>query len=402
MKKRHLVIVLLGLIYGVGNVAEAATASEKEQVAAILTGKELPDTEPTFVAAVRRIVELGGQLDFNAAGDLQGVDLASDRVSLTDADVPCLLALPHLTRLRLSGGGITNVGIRQVASIVGLDDIFLQDVQIDDAGLNQFTQLKNLRATDHSAQLPTDRQRVRMLETVAQASYLGLLEVGITNRGLEQLKDMPQLQALDLRGSSQIDNAGLEQLRAMKKLRTLRLGGYQINNDSMTVVAKLLPLACLTIHEAAITDAGLARLIGLPLAEIDISRCYSITDDGLWHLGNIRTPRRISVRVVPLSGSGLTHLRNCRSLAVLQLNETGVDDAGLQHLHGLNNLTRLELRQTLLTDAAVAFHWHSPRTKDAGRQADRDHRCWMATADQGLAALQNHALGLSSSWLVGT
>ena len=69
---------------------------------------------------MRHIAELGGVLDFDAAGHLVGVDLAGDRVSLSDADVPCLTALPHLKQLKLSGAGVTNAGIRQVASLAGL------------------------------------------------------------------------------------------------------------------------------------------------------------------------------------------------------------------------------------------------------------------------------------------
>ena len=258
---------------------------------------------------------MGGRLDFDAAGNLVAVDLASDRVSLTDADIPCLLALPHLTRLRLSGGGITNVGLRQVASIAGLDDLFLLDAQVDDAGLTRLAQLKNLRSLTIRRSPQLSDKGLECLKRLPKLVDLGLLEVGITNRGLERLKDLPQLRALDLRGSSQIDNTGLEQLRALKKLRTLRLGGYQTNDDAMAIVGRLSSLACLTIDEAAVSDGGMARLIGLPLEEISISRCYGITDDGFRHLGNIATLRRISVRGVPLTGGGLTHL--------LQLSPTG-------------------------------------------------------------------------------
>ena len=70
--------------------------SEKQQAAAILAGKGTGGPTAKFAAAIRRISQLGGQFEFDAAGWLVGVDLASDRVSATDADLPCLLALPHL------------------------------------------------------------------------------------------------------------------------------------------------------------------------------------------------------------------------------------------------------------------------------------------------------------------
>jgi len=352
------VLLIVGLGSG-GAIGRAdgprapSMASEKTQVAAILADKESGGSNPQFVAAVRRVAELGGQLDFDDAGNLVGVDLAADRVSLGDADIPCLLALPHLKQLKLSGAGLTNAGARLVGSIAGLRELSLLNAQIDDAGLKQLAQLTNLGTLSirRSSQV-TDRGLVE-LRRLPKLTSLGLLEVGITNRGLEELTGLTQLRMLDLRGTTQVSNPGLEQLRGLKKLKTLRLGGYQINDDTLAIVVKLSSLTGLTIDEAAVTDAGLARLSRLPLEEISISRCYSITDDGFRHFGDFTALRQLSVRGIPLAGTGLVHLRGKNQLAVLRLNETGINDAALEPLRGLKSLARLELRETQITDAAV-------------------------------------------------
>jgi Leucine-rich repeat (LRR) protein len=184
---------------------------------------------------------------------------------------------------------------------------------------------------------------------------LGLLEVGITNRGLEELGSFVQLRLLDLRGSAQVGNPGLERLHALRKLQALRLGGYQVNDDTLAIIAKmkLSSLTSLTIDEAAVTDAGLARLAVLPLEEISFSRCYSITDDGFRHFAGMAALRQLTLRGIPLTGAGLVHFGGKNKLAVLRLNETGINDAALEHLCGLKNLARLELRQTQITDAAA-------------------------------------------------
>ena len=124
-------------------------AGEKTQVEAILGSKELNGATQEFAAAVRRIDERGGQFGFDEAGNLVTVDLASDRVSVGDADLPCLLALPHLKRLKLSGGGISNVGVRQIGSLAGLTELSLLDAQIDDAGLEQLAQSDEPRFSVH-------------------------------------------------------------------------------------------------------------------------------------------------------------------------------------------------------------------------------------------------------------
>ena len=134
--------------------------------------------------------------------NLVGVDLAGDRVSLSDADIPCLLAVPHLKQLKLSGAAVTNVGLRQVASISGLAELSLLDAQIDDAGLRQLTQLKNLsslsirrssQVTDRGAGLP---------ETVAQADEIGPARGRhYQPRSERNSRISKQLRLLDLRGT---------------------------------------------------------------------------------------------------------------------------------------------------------------------------------------------------------
>lgn len=135
MHNLQLPAVLCCLIGLIAHPGEAAAASEKTQAAAILAGNAPADASPQFATAVGQIRELGGKLAFDDAGNLVGVDLTSDRVSLSDADVPCLLALPHLRQLQLSGVGITNAGVRQVGSIAGLTELSFLDVRIDNAGL---------------------------------------------------------------------------------------------------------------------------------------------------------------------------------------------------------------------------------------------------------------------------
>ncbi len=389
-------LLLAGIVLGLsGSLGRAdgpivpPPASEKAQVAAILADKELRGSNPHFVAAVRHIAELGGMLDFHEAGNLVGVDLAGDRVSVSDADVPYLLALPHLRQLKLSGAGVTNAGIRQVASIAGLAEISLLDAQIDDAGLRQLAQLKNLSSLSVRRSSQVTDQGLACLRQLPKLTKLGLLEVGITNRGLEELKGLAQLRLLDLRGNAQVGNPGLERLQPLKQLQTLRLGGYQVNDDTLAVLVKMkLPsLTSLTIDEAGVTDAGLASIAVLPLEEISISRCYSVTDDGFPYFAQMAALRQLAVRGIPLTGAGLAHLGGKDRLAVLRLNETGINDAALEHLRGLKNLTRLELRQTQITDAAVDLLGSLKRLKvldvgqteisDAGakRLADRLPRC---------------------------
>ena len=354
MKPRRPLLLMCCLIGSVAHAGAAdAKANEKSRVAAIRAGKVVQGLHPRFAAAVRRIDELGGKIEFDAAGNLIGVDLAGDRISAAAVDLPHLHALPHLKKLKLSGGGITEEGIWHLSSIVGLTELSLLDVQLDDAGLKRIAGLPNLVLLSIRRSPRLTDKGLEYLKRLPKLTKLGLLEVGVTDRGLEQIAGITRLELLDLRGCAQVGNPGLKRLAPLKNLKTLRLGGYQINDDSLAIIKKLASLTGLTIDEAAITDAGLAHLAGLPLEEVGLSRCYRVTDEGFRRLGGLVALRRLTLRGIPLTGAGLAHLPDTSTLLVLRLNETGVDDDALQHLRRLKKLTRLELRQTLVTDAAV-------------------------------------------------
>ena len=333
--------------------ALSAPPSEKSQVEAIRTGKVLPGTETEFIAAVRRIDQARGQIEFDSAGRLVGVDLAGDRVSVGDADVPFLLDLPNLRRLRLSGSGITNAGLRQISTIRGLIELGLLDAQIDNDALGRLTGLPNLAALSIQRSPMISDAGLEHLKRLPKLTNLGLLDLNVTDAGLARLADFTRLRVLDLRGCSQVTNAGLRQLRTLKNLKVLRLRGYAIGDDTLAILKDFPGLTGLTVEEAGITNAGLASLGRMPLEEISLFRCYSISDEGLAHLKGLPNLRQLSLRDMPITGAGLIHLRDQQKLAVLRLNETGVDDAALEHLAGLKNLVRLELRQTRITDAAV-------------------------------------------------
>lgn len=343
-------------LFLLGVRAEAAEQpSEKSQAAAILAGKSDDGIDPKFAAAVRRIDQLGGKLEFDARGRLVGVDLAADRVSAADADLPHLSALPNVERLRLSGGGITNEGAKLIGSMSRLVLLSTLDAQIDDVGVAQLAALKNLRSLSIRRSPALTDNCLKHLRRLPKLASLGLLDVNITDRGLEQLADFSQLRLLDLRGCAQVSGEGLKKIGALKNLKTLRLGGSRIDDTVLEIVGKFAGLTGLTIDEAGITDAGLERLADLPLEEISFSRCYGITDDGLRRLGGFKHLRQLSLRGIPITGEGLAHLRGAGALADLRLNETGVGDDALNHLAGLTHLARLELRQTLVTDAAVEY-----------------------------------------------
>jgi uncharacterized protein len=348
-------ILLNGIRWVAGRGDHAAGGkTEKERAAAACRASDSPPSGDPFGLAVRRIEQRGGQFGFDQAGSLVTVDLASDRVSVSDDDLGCLVALPHLRQLKLSGSGITNTGIGQISRLAGLRELSLLDAQIDDAGVEQLTGLTGLTSLSIRRSSQVTDKSLQSFGRLGKLRELGLLDLPITDSGLEQIGGITSLKLLDLRGCSQLSDAGLQRLKTLKSLKTLRLGGGQVTDETLAIVAGFPALAGLTLDEAAVTDAGLKRLAALPLEEITFSRCFGVTDDAFQQLAAFPALRQLTFRAAPVTGSGLAHIGEFKRLAVLRLSETGVDDDAIKHLRGSKTIARLELRRTQITDASVA------------------------------------------------
>ena len=126
-----------------------------------------------------------------------------------------------------------------------------------------------------------------------------------------------------------------------------------VTDATMAAVADLRSLRSLTIVSSAVTNAGLARIRGLPIAELTLYSCLRINDDGLEVLASLPL-LQLALRDMPIKGKGLIHLRGKRELKFLKLNQCYVNDEGLAHLRDLTALVHLELPQTQITDAGLA------------------------------------------------
>ena len=223
--------------------------SEKALVEALRANKPPQDNDPRFAQAIQRIDQLRGQLEFDAAGQLVGVDLASDRLAVSDDDVARLAALPHLARLKVSGGEITNRGVRQISRLTGLTELAIEKSQIDNAGLGELTALARLKSLNLRGSINLTDDGLDHLRQFPRLTSLALLDnKTITDAGIARLKPLVGLRFLDLRGCARVSDQGLADLRALKNLRSLRLGGDLVTDATMAVVEDLASLESLTVE----------------------------------------------------------------------------------------------------------------------------------------------------------
>jgi internalin A len=136
------------------------------------------------------------------------------------------------------------------------------DLVRDPAGHVVAASLARTWATD------ADVEQVASMKTV---KTLDLSLTYVSDRGIERLKALDHLEALNLSSAEFITDAAIAFLRGHRQLKTLNLRGTDVTDTSLAYVAELPQLTSLDIAFTQITDVGLEHLASLAqLEELDL------------------------------------------------------------------------------------------------------------------------------------
>lgn len=280
----------------------------------------------------------------------------------------------ELNYLGLSNTSVTSAGLRHLEglTIVMLD---LNGSNVDDDGAQHIQKIHGLIHPALGQSNITDRT-VAALPVTIRGLTLG--DTKITDKSLGYLAARPELEYLDVI-STGISDYGLEQLREHKHLHTLLASNNQIGDPGIKHLADVTSILRLELHHAKLTDAGLRQLSKLKrLQKLAISSTQitdesvkliaesypelaslslvdtKVSDAGIAHLAQLKNLERLLINGTQVTDSGLAHLAAQSHLSELWLGRTAITDAGLNHLSGLRNLRRLDVQQTAVTSAGAA------------------------------------------------
>jgi hypothetical protein len=175
----------------------------------------------------------------------------------------------------------------------------------------------------------------------------------VTDAGVTALFQLPRLTELDIRNCTGVTKTGIQPLAGKDSLRVLKIGGTGIDDSVLGVVATLKQLTGLALDNCSITDAGIAQLDGLPLADLSLYQCAKVTDEGLSFLAGYDNLQRLSLGDVAAKGSALALLPAPEKLLSLKMAQSQITDQHVVHLARFTNLATLNLSETAITDAAV-------------------------------------------------
>ncbi|HYO24831.1 MAG TPA: hypothetical protein VEQ85_07770, partial [Lacipirellulaceae bacterium] len=170
---------------------------------------------------------------------------------------------------------------------------------------------------------------VQLIAQGADLVSLRLWGADIKDDAVDLLVKLPKLADLSLINAA-ITDAGLAKLKQIKTLRQLNLqGSTELTNEGMATIAQLGELTHLSLAYTAINDPGVAALAPLKkLKLLDVRGCL-ITDAGLAIVGELPALVAIKCRSSAITDAGLAHLAGAKKLRGLHLEDAKLSDGGM-------------------------------------------------------------------------
>jgi Leucine-rich repeat (LRR) protein len=265
---------------------------------------------------------------------------------LTDAGLKELKDFKNLKYLNLSQDNVTEAGLKELKGLKHLRTLVLSNTHVmgewTDGVLRTLREIGLLHALREAqlegGQRPSGPDEVFVL-------YLSGYDK-MTDAGLKELKDLKNLQMLDL-ARTKVTGVGLKEF---KNLQTLDLSNTQVSEEGLKELKGCKNLKYLNLKGTAVTDEGLKELKGLknlrtlylPVVTDGVLR--SLREVGLLHAlanaqaeGGKRPAGDDDMIYLDLSGTqvtneGLKELKDLKNLRVLSLLNTKVTDEGLKEL----------------------------------------------------------------------
>ncbi len=310
--------------------------------------------------------QAGARIETDRHGRTVLIDMASDRVSADDRLLNAASCFPGVKTLRLAVNNVGADSLRLLKSFCQLEELFLQDVPLDDKGLAEVVganpELR--RVTLRRLSSITDAG-VQSIAACPHVEVVALIEMsGISGASIQALRNVKTLRALDLRHSGQLGREDYRLLADWKGLSDLKIGGPGVDDAVLAIVADLPALQSFSVEDAEITNEGLGQWVAherpaMGLTGLTIARCYGITDEGLTVIGQLGKLSQLALRDLSVTGSFLTELAKSRSggLTLTRLTITNgylTDDVTACFADLLPRLKQLDLRGNLgVTDVSA-------------------------------------------------
>lgn len=235
---------------------------------------------------------------------------------------------------------------------------------LSNAGLTGISKLRKLVELDLSWS--------EILLYGGEKKKLKLITFMITDGGLRELKEITNLTSLNISHCCEITDVGLENLSNLIHLDSLNLSNCEkVTDIGLKNLSNLIQLDSLNISKCEkITDIGLNYVSKYltNLKSLNIERCNKISDNSMGNLNNLSSLTKLDIGNCDLIGNlGIMRISRFNLHNINQLNLSrcyGITDVGISSLsNNLTNLNKLNISYcSQITDIGMkllSYHLHN-------------------------------------------
>lgn len=295
--------------------------------------------------------------DFFAHVEMVDTSWSTDESkTIKEYDPHILLELPELKVVVLTGEQVNDEWLQIVAQIPKLTILQLWGDNKGTAtreGLAKLQAAKHLQVLTLSGAWLTD-DKLDAIATLRTLKCLTFFEVPHVQAGVfRNLRDLTNLQILDIYKAPQVANEGAENLARLQKLRKIMCRETGISDATLVHMARLAQLEMLILSGENVGDHGVKALANLPNLEcLDLARTQ-ITDAGLKSLADLPKLKALYLGNTKITNAGMPVLAKMKTLKRLSISAcTEINDEGILRLRALQEIDDLSIGPHV-SDAAV-------------------------------------------------
>jgi Leucine-rich repeat (LRR) protein len=315
--------------------------------------KRLPRVRTIDCTEVRGVTDAGMAM-LEGHPSLRGLKL--ERSMVTDAGMPALQKIPNFEDLDIRRLGITLAGYKEIGKIKGLKRlrVVYNSQNFKDDCLEAIKDLKNLELLDmQDCNLPTEKG-LAVLESFPKLRFVRMYGPNVTDKVIGYLKGAKDLRVLSLEQCSSVSPEAFDTIGQMSNLTELSLfGALKTNDAAVGKLSSLTKMQTLELRQTLVTSAALSHLKGMKsLKSLNVEET-AVGNEGLAHIQGLTALEELNLRQSQVDDKGLAYLKNLTKLQRLNLDKCNITNDGLVNLKPLKNLDYLHIGSTHVTDAGL-------------------------------------------------
>jgi Leucine-rich repeat (LRR) protein len=274
----------------------------------------------------------------------------------------------QVVEISLARTWATDADVERIAAFKSLKRLDLSLTYISDRGVERLKQLDQLEDLNlYAAEFITDAA-LAFLRGHRQLTTLNLRGTDVTDTSLAYIAALPGLTSLDI-SFTQITDVGMEHLASLTQIEELNLGGNKISGVGLHVLKLLPKLRKLSFYGIQRRNAGWCWAPVVTDFELETIALLGGLEDLNIGLGvGLGTPRpsdlgpadgEAECRIAGgtrITDFGLSKVAQLKKLRRLDLSGTAITVSGLKTLASLPELRRLNLWNVAAVDDSAAPH----------------------------------------------